>query len=51
MNTYFVSVNLQVEVNAFSQEDALDSVEDCFGVGDACGLQVVEFEIFDHTEL
>lgn len=51
MNTYIVSVNLQVEVQAFSEEDALESVEDVFGLGDTCGLNVTEFTVDDHTKL
>lgn len=51
MNTYLVSVMLQVEVQAFNEEDAFEAVEDCFGPGDSCGLKVVEFEVNDHTEL
>lgn len=51
MNTYLVSVVLQVEVQAFDEGDALTAVEDCFGPGDSCGLKVTEFEINDHEQL
>ena len=51
MNKYLISIALQVEVEAFSQEDALEAVTDCYGEGDASGLRVTEFELLDHAEL
>lgn len=51
MNTYVMSVVLQVEVQAFDEGDAFEAVEDCFGQGEACGLKVLEFEINDHEQL
>lgn len=51
MNTYIVGVSINVEVEAFSEEDAIEAVADCFGPGDSCGLNVVDFEITDHAEL
>lgn len=51
MKTFLVSITTQVEVEAFNEEDALESVEDAFGVGDTCGLKVLEFEVLDFTEL
>lgn len=51
MNTYMVSVYLQVEVEAFAEDDALEAVHDCFGEGDACGLKVIDYEVVDHDEL
>jgi hypothetical protein len=51
MNTYIVSVNLQVEVQAFNEEDAFEAVEDVFGTGDTCGLNVMEFTVNEHTKL
>jgi hypothetical protein len=47
MNTYMVSVMLQVEVEAFDESDARDAVVDCFGEGEFCGLQVVDSEVTD----
>jgi hypothetical protein len=51
MNTYIVDVVLQVEVQAFSEQDALEAVNDCFGQGEACGLNVTEFEVTDHAAI
>lgn len=48
MNSYRVSIALEVEVPAFSEQDALEAVEDVFGMGDTCGLEVVEFQVLDH---
>lgn len=45
------SVLLQVEVEAFSPEDAEEAVKDCFGEGSVCGLNVVDFEVTDQDEL
>ena len=47
MNTYMVSVMLQVEVEAFDESDARDAVEDCFGEGEFCGLTVIDTEVTD----
>jgi hypothetical protein len=49
MNTYMVGVVLQVEVQAFNEQDALEAVNDCFGQGEACGLNVTEFEVTDYA--
>ena len=46
-----VSVVLQVEVEAFTEDDALDAVHDCFGEGSTCGLNVTDYEVIDHAEL
>lgn len=51
MNTYMVSVVLQVEVQAFSQQDAIEAVADVYGEGDSCGLNVTDFEVVDYAEL
>lgn len=50
MNKYTVSINLQVEVEAFSKEDAFEAVEDVFGTGDSCGLDVTEYEMLECVE-
>jgi hypothetical protein len=47
MNTFMVSVVLQVEVEAFDESDARDAVEDCFGEGDFCGISVADCEVTD----
>lgn len=46
-----VSVMLQVEVEAFNSKDAVEVVEDCFGEGESCGLQVQDFEVLDFDRL
>jgi hypothetical protein len=51
MKTYMVSVVLQVEVEAFSEDDALDAVHDCFGEGSTCGLNVTDYVVIDLDEL
>ncbi len=50
MKTYLVSIELQVEVQAFNKEDAFQAVEDVFGPGDANGLDVLEFEVLESVE-
>lgn len=47
MNTFMVSVMLQVEVEAFDASDAEDAVIDCFGEGDFCGVSVKDCEVTD----
>lgn len=49
--TYMVQIMLQVEVEAFSESDAYEAIEDCFGEGDACGLVVQDFEVLDLDEI
>ena len=51
MKTYRVSVGLEVEIEAFNEQDAIEAVTDHFGPGDSCGLNVTEFELLDHAEL
>jgi hypothetical protein len=51
MNTYMVSVTLQVEVEAFDESDAREAVIDCFGEGDFCGVQVLDTEVTDFEQL
>jgi hypothetical protein len=50
MKRYVYSVLLQVEVEAFSEADAYEAVEDCFGAGSNCGLNVLDFEVVDSDE-
>jgi hypothetical protein len=47
MNKYRYSVNLVVEVEAFDPIDAEDAVRDAFGLGDQCGVEIVESEVSD----
>jgi len=51
MNRYIYSVMLQVEVEAFDEDDAAQAIEDCFGEGDTCGLTVSSVEVLDYEEL
>lgn len=45
MNKYRLTVNLIVEVDAFDETDAIEAIQDNFGVGDTSGLTVVDCEI------
>jgi hypothetical protein len=49
MKEYEVSVLIKVKVDAFSEADALDAVHDCYGEGEACGLNVLEYEVVTHV--
>jgi hypothetical protein len=49
MRTFRYDVQLVVEVEAFDQIDAEDAVRDAFGLGEACGLNIVESEVGDFT--
>jgi hypothetical protein len=51
MERYMISVVLNIEVEAFSESDALDAVHDTFGEGSTCGLNVVDYEVTDHDRL
>lgn len=51
METYLLTVTMQVEVQAYGIGDAFEAVEDCFGQGEACGLKVTEFEVTDHESV
>lgn len=48
MERHIVSVLVTVEVDAFSEQDALEAVHDCFGES-ACGLNVTDFEVVKHV--
>jgi hypothetical protein len=45
MDTYTFTVSLEVQVEAFSEDDAKELVEDVFGPGSDCGVEVVDFNI------
>ena len=49
MNTFRYEVNITVEVQAFDEIDAEDAVRDAFGLGEACGLNIVESEVGNFT--
>lgn len=48
---FMYNVLLQVEVEAFDEDDAAQAIEDCFGEGDTCGLLVHSAEVLDFEEL
>lgn len=47
MNKYRFSVNLVVEVESFDSLDAEEMIRDAFGLGEVCGLDVIESEVGD----
>jgi hypothetical protein len=47
MKKFKYSVNLVVEVEAFDPIDAEEAVRDTFGLGDQCGIEIVESEVSD----
>jgi hypothetical protein len=49
MKTFRYEVSLIVEVQAFDEIDAEDAVRDAFGLGEACGLNIVESEVGSFT--
>lgn len=44
MNRYRYTVTLEVEVEAFDSGDAMEMLQDAFGLGENCGTQIVECE-------
>lgn len=53
MNTrrFLYSVLLQVEVEAFDEDDAAAAINDCLGEGENCGLLINATEVLDYEEL
>lgn len=49
MKTFKYDVSLVVEVEAFDEIDAEDAVRDAFGLGDVCGLSIIESEVGNFT--
>lgn len=49
MKKFRYDVNLVVEVEAFNEIDAEEAVRDAFGLGDICGLEVIESEVGNFT--
>jgi hypothetical protein len=45
MNTYEFVLEVKVRVEAYSDTDAREIVEDVFGPGDDCGLEVTDMKI------
>lgn len=49
MKTFRYDVQLVVEIEAFSEIDAEEAVRDAFGLGDNCGVSIVESEVGEFT--
>lgn len=49
MKTFRYDVNIVVEVQAFTEIDAEEAVRDAFGLGEACGLEIIESEVGTFT--
>lgn len=47
MKTYKFSVQLVAQVEAFSEIDAEEAVRDALGLGDMCGVEIIESEVGD----
>lgn len=45
MNTYRISVELELEIEAFEEPDAVELAEDALGVGDYGSYQVTKFVV------
>lgn len=50
MNTYVLSVCIEVEVDAFNEADAREAAEQVFGEGTAAGLDVTDFRVVECAE-
>lgn len=51
MKTFRYNVSLVVEVEAFDEIDGAEAVRDAFGLGDQCGMEIVESEVGEFTVL
>lgn len=45
MNTYEYTLRIKVRVDAYSEDDAEDLIDDIFGVGNDCGADVTELKV------
>lgn len=45
MNKYLLHVTLEVEVEAYDLNDAIDAVQDAFGEGSTCGVDINKFKV------
>ena len=45
METYEFEITVKVKVEAFSEGDARELVEDTFGPGDDCGVEILDCTI------
>lgn len=43
MNTYKITVELQIEVESFEESDAIEMAEDALGAGDYGSYEVTKF--------
>lgn len=50
MKTYTFLLEVEVQVQAFNEDDAYEAVEDTFGTGNACGLDVTNFKVVHKDE-
>lgn len=50
MRKFKFAVSLMVEVEAFDHLDAEEIIRDTFGLGEDCGLTIVESEVGDFVE-
>ena len=50
-NKYVLTLYLRVEIEAFSEADAREAVEDAFGEGEACGFNIHDCETLDVEKL
>lgn len=50
METYTYEVRLTVEMEALDSSDAWEAVQDAFGLGDNCGVRVVDCEYTEITK-
>ena len=48
---FILSVLLQVEVEAYDENDAKDAVHDSFGEGSICGMEIKDYEVTDFESL
>jgi hypothetical protein len=48
---FIYQVMLTLEIEAFDEDDAAKAIEDCFGEGDFCGVEVQAVEVLDFEEL
>lgn len=46
MDTFKFVVELEVNVDAFEEVDAIEMIRDSFGLGEDCGVEIVSLKIF-----
>lgn len=51
MHRYLAQIMIQVEIEAPSDSDAEDIINDCFGEGPNGGSEVVAMEVLDFAQL